>query len=216
MIRIRPHKLFNLIKSDRYTERVVSVVLPDQNTPIIFDVVIKLALAKLIKPRTFFEFGTFLGVQTFSMAMNLPDCEFYTLDFDEQSYKQASIVESVRHLSEIHLEHKQQLAFTGTPYESIIHCLHGDSNLFDFKPYHNKMDMIYVDGGHDERTIRADAENAFHMVSKDRPSVIAWDDYGNPLAPEVKRYLDSRPEELFYVEESGTAFYLSGITVDMK
>jgi predicted O-methyltransferase YrrM len=215
MIRIRPHKLFNLITTDSYTERVVKLVLPDQNTPIVFDTVIKLALAKLTRPKTFFEFGTFLGVQTFDMAMNLPDCEFYTLDLDEASYKKASILESVRHLSEMHLEQQQQLAFLGTPYETRIHCLHGDSNVFDFTPYHGKMDMIYVDGGHDERTVRSDAENSFRMLSKGRPAVIVWDDYGNPLSPAVKEYLDTRSEELVFVEESGTVFYLSGITVDV-
>jgi predicted O-methyltransferase YrrM len=215
MVHIRPHKLFNLIKTDSYTERVVKLVLPDQNTPVTFDMVIKLALAKLIRPKTFFEFGTFLGVQTFNMAMNLPDCKFYTLDLDEESYKKASILESVRHLSEIHLERQQQLAFLDTPYETRIHRLRGDSNVFDFKPYHDKMDMIYVDGGHDERTVRSDAENAFRMLSKGRPAVIAWDDYGNPLSPAVKQYLDTRSEELVFVEESRTLFYLSGITVDV-
>ena len=214
MIHIRPHKLFNLIKTNRYTERVVKLVLPDQNTPVTFDMVIKLALAKLIRPRTFFEIGTFLGVQTFNMAMNLPDCEFYTLDLDEESYKKASILESVRHLSEIHLERQEQLAFIDTPYEARIRRLRGDSNLFDFKPFHEKMDMIYVDGGHDERTIRSDAENAFLMLSKDRPSVIAWDDYGNPLSPAVKQYLDTRPEDLVFVEESRTVFHLNNISVD--
>lgn len=215
MIHIRPHKLFNLIKTDSYTDRVVKLVLPDQNTPVTFDMVIKLALAKLIRPRTFFEFGTFLGVQTFNMAINLPDCEFYTLDLDEESYKRASIMEAVRHLSEIQLERQRQLAFHGTPYEARIHCLHGDSNVFDFSPHHKKMDMIYIDGGHDERTFRSDTENAFRMLSRGRPAVIAWDDYGNPLSPAVKEHLETRREDLFFVEESLTVFHLSGLSVDL-
>jgi hypothetical protein len=135
---------------------------------------------------------------------------------DEESYKKASILESVRHLSKMHLEQQQKLAFLGTPYETRIHCLHGDSNVFDFKPYREKMNMIYVDGGHDERTVRSDAENAFRMLSKGRPAVIAWDDYDSPLSPAVKEYLDTRSEELVFVEESRTAFYLSGITVDIS
>jgi len=215
MIRIRPHKLFNLVKTDSYSQRVVKLVLPNQNTPVTFDMVIKLALAKLIRPRTFFEFGTFLGVQTFNMAMNLPDCEFYTLDLDEESYKRASIIEAVRHLSQIQLEQQRQLAFLGTPYETRIHCLRGDSNAFDFGPYHAKMDMIYIDGGHDERTCRSDTENAFRMLSRGRPSVIVWDDYCNPLSPAVKEYLDGRREDLFFVEESLTVFHLSGVSVDL-
>jgi hypothetical protein len=76
MISIRPHKLFNLVKTETYGDRIVKLVLPDQQTPMTFDLMIKLALARLLKPRTFFEIGTFLGVHTFDMAMNIPDCHF--------------------------------------------------------------------------------------------------------------------------------------------
>jgi predicted O-methyltransferase YrrM len=198
------------VKTDNYAQRVVSLVLSDQNTPMAFDTVIKLALAKLVRPRTFFEFGTFLGVQTFNFALNFPECEFYTIDLDEESYRNASIMEEVRHLSEIQLERRQQLAFVGTSCEKRIHCLHGDSNEFDLSPYYGRMDMVYVDGGHDLRTTESDAENAFRMLSNDRPSVIAWDDYGNRLSPAVKTFLDARQERLFHVEESITVFYIQG------
>jgi Methyltransferase domain len=211
MIRIRPHKLFNLVKTDRYADRVVSLVLPDQNTPVTFDTVIKLALAKLVRPRTFFEFGTFLGVQTFNFATNFPDCQFFTLDLDEDSYKKASIVEAGRHMSEIQLARQRDLAFLGTPCECRIHCLRGDSTAFDLSPYRGKMDMVYVDGGHDMRTIESDAGNAFRMLSTDHPAVIVWDDYGNRLCPDVKEFLDARKEDLFFVEESVTVFYIHGM-----
>jgi hypothetical protein len=211
MIRIRPHKLFDLIKTDRYADRVVQTVLPDRNAPMAFDTALKLALAKLVQPRTFFEFGTFLGVQTFNMAMNLPACEFYTLDLDEDAYKDASIIESVRHLTEIQLERRRELAFLGTPCEKRIHCLRGDSTRFDFAPYFGKIDMVYVDGGHDERTIQSDTDNAFRLLARDRPTAIAWDDYGNRLSPAVKECLDARSETLFAIEESITVFYLSGV-----
>jgi hypothetical protein len=212
MIRIRPHRLFDLVKTDRYTERVVQIVLPDRQTPVTFDTVIKLAIAKLIQPRSFFEFGTFLGVGTLNIALNLPDCHLYTLDLDEDSYKQASIVESVRHLSELQLERQRELAFMGTPFEKRVQALRGDSTRFDLRPYYGKMDMVYVDGGHDERTIKSDTENAFCMLTKDHPAAIAWDDYGNQLCPAVQECLDARSEKLFYIEESLTVFYLSGVS----
>jgi len=77
------------------------------------------------------------------------------------------------------------------------------------------MDMVYVDRGRDERTFRSDTENAFRMLSRNRPAVIAWDDYGNPLSPAVKEYLDTRCENLIFVEESLTVFHLSGVSVDI-
>jgi hypothetical protein len=209
MISIRPHKLFNLVKTKNYTDRVVKLVLPDQYTPMTFDLMIKLALARLLKPRTFFEIGTFLGVHTFDMAMNIPDCHFYTLDLDHASYRSAQVVEVARHLTEIQLQERHRVAFLGTPYEDRVTCLHGDSTTFDFSPYHGKMDMIFIDGGKEESTFHSDAETALRMKSTDHPAVVVWDDYGNRLSPGVKTYLDARPEELFFVEESITVFHLS-------
>jgi len=54
---IRPHKLFNLVKTPCYFDRMVQVVLPDQRTPFLLDTAILLALAKLVRARTIFEFG---------------------------------------------------------------------------------------------------------------------------------------------------------------
>jgi len=209
MISIRPHKLFNLVKTETYSDRVVKLVLPDQYTPMTFDLMIKLALARLLKPRTFFEIGTFLGVHTFDMAMNIPDCHFYTLDLDEASYRSAQIVEVARHMTEIQLQQRERVAFLGTPYQSRVSCLYGDSSTFDFSPYYGKMDMVFIDGGKEESTFHSDAESALRMKSTDHPAAVVWDDYGNRLSPRVKPYLDARPEELFFVEESITVFHLA-------
>ena len=63
MITIRPHRLFNLVSTPSYEARLVKIVLPNQRTPMLLDTAILLTLAKLVDPRTYFEFGTLLGIQ---------------------------------------------------------------------------------------------------------------------------------------------------------
>ena len=44
------------------------VLASDQRAPIMFDTAVLLALAKLVMPRIYFEFGTYLGVQLLNVA----------------------------------------------------------------------------------------------------------------------------------------------------
>ena len=105
---------------------------------------------------------------------------------------------------------ENQLAFVNTPYESRVRRLFGDSNIFDFAPYHDKVNMIYIDGGHDLRTVRSDTQNAFSMLDTGRIGCIAWHDYRNPEYPELTQFLDelSSEHELKHVEETMTVFTL--------
>ena len=78
-----------------------------------------------------------------------------------------------------------------------------DSNEFDPAGL-GEFDFLWIDGGHDERTVRSDTENAYHMRRAGERSVIAWHDYRNPKYPELTRYLDglSATRPLLFVEET--------------
>jgi hypothetical protein len=73
------------------------------------------------------------------------------------------------------------------------------------------MDMVYVDGGHDLRTLASDTHNAFNILSSDHPACIAWHDFGYPICPDVEPYLLelSKSKQLFHVEETRVVFYLA-------
>jgi predicted O-methyltransferase YrrM len=212
MITIRPHRLFNLVTTSSYEARLVKMVLPNQRTPMLLDTAILLALAKLIEPRSYFEFGTFLGIQLLNLAANLPECRVYTMDLDEESAKSALQDENDRPLTMEHLNAKDKLAFVGSSLEKRITYLRGDSNNYDFSSLQEQMDMIYIDGGHDERTLKSDTANAFKMLSRDRASCIVWHDYLNPAYPQVTSYLQelSKKRDIFAVEETWLAFFLHG------
>jgi predicted O-methyltransferase YrrM len=218
---IRPHKLFNLVHSTSYLERMVQVVLPDKESPVVFDTAILLTLAKVVRPRTIFEFGTYIGVQTLNLAVNFPETRIYTLDLDEASLQGLQQDPSDKPLTERHLKYQTQLAFLNTPYEKRITRLYGDSNKYDFSGLANQMDLIYIDGGHDPVTLDSDTKNAFKMISQGNAGCIAWHDHGNPLYPHIPEYLgklsDSR--QLFHIEESWTTFFLQnseGLVAQLK
>jgi|ERR1700674_1085754 Methyltransferase domain len=211
MIRIRPHWLFNLVETPSYEARLVKIVLPDKRAPILLDTAVLLSLAKLVQPKTYFEFGTYLGVQLLNIIANLPpSAHAYTLDLDETSAGKAEQHENDRPLTLEHLQSQDILAFRHSSYESQITRLFGDSNIFDFSPYDRRIDMIFVDGGHDLRTLRSDTENSFRMLNDNHKGCIAWHDYGNPVYPHLKTYLDelSETRDIFFVEGSMVAFYL--------
>ncbi len=209
MIRIRPHQLFNLVQTSSYEARLVKIVLPDQRAPIMLDTAVLLALAKLVTPRIYFEFGTYLGVQLLNVIANLPlSARAYTLDLDDTSAGKAKQHENDRPLTLEHLKSQDKLAFAHSSYESQVTRLYGDSNTFDFSPFVRRVDMIFVDGGHDLRTLRSDTENSFRMLSDDHVACIAWHDYGNSIYPHLKQYIDgiSETRDMFFVEESMVAF----------
>jgi predicted O-methyltransferase YrrM len=207
---VRPHKLFNLVKSSSYLDRTVQMILPDQRTPVLLDTAILLALARLVRARTIFEFGTYLGIQTLNLAANFPEGRIYTLDLDEASFQGLQQDANDKPLTQTHMEYQGKLAFLNTPYEERITRLYGDSNKFDFLGLTSRIDLIYVDGGHDRITLESDTKNAFKMLSHGHAGCIAWHDHGNPTYPQVKEYLEglSNSKDLFHVEESWTTFFL--------
>ena len=227
MHKIRPHKLFTLVRSKSYVDRMVKVVLPDKETPVFFDTAILLALAKVVRPQTVFEFGTYIGVGTLNLAVNLPEARIYTLDLDETAV--AAPVEGGRvsglrdrfgtQENEVltHLAFRDRLAFLNTPYEKRITRLFGDSNTYDFSALAHQIDVVYIDGGHDPVTLDSDTRNAFNIISENRPGCIAWHDCGNPRYPHIMDYLVrvSETRDLFYVEESWTVFYLNNCCGDL-
>jgi len=211
MIKIRPHQLFDLVDLSSYHERIVKIVLPDRNAPILLETAILLSLAKIVKPRQFFEFGTYLGVETLNIAANLDeDSRVYTLDLDEKSLRGLHQDVHDQPLTLTHFENLQRLAFLGTPYERRITQLKSDSKAYDFSRFHKQIDMVYVDGGHDLPTLVSDTQNALKMLSENHATCIAWHDYETSKYPQVTEYLLnlSASLELFHVEESRIVFLI--------
>lgn len=210
MQHVRPHQVLELVNSRSYYDRLVTVVLPDRWSMSTIETAIILALAKYVQPKRHFEFGTYLGVTTITIAANLPEVIIETIDLDDRSFQDVDQHPNDQRLSEHRLLSDGQIAFVHTPFEERIHRLFGDSNTYDFSPYRGQMQMVHIDGGHDLRTVRSDTENAFEMLDTSCLGCVVWHDYGNVQYPELTQYLDDLALEysMTHVEETTTVFRL--------
>lgn len=129
------------------------------------------SLAKALRAKQLFEFGTFKGVTTWTLARNAEGSVVYTLDLPAEvkpSLPLEGTDEVVRSMLGDHL-------YAQLPHDSEVRQLWGDSAAFDASQLGCNYDLVYVDGAHSEPYVRLDTENALSMVAP--AGVIVWDDY---------------------------------------
>lgn len=166
---------------------------PDMVMPLAETLVIG-AISRWLSPRRAFEIGTYRGATALAIAMNAPDdAAIFTLDLPPRpdDRRQADEIGS---------------AYRGTSEERKITQLYGDSTAFDFQPYEGSMDLVLVDGNHDERFVHSDSMNAFRMLKP--TGVIIWDDYlwdrKYPECSGVTRCVDSLSDQYDIANIAGT------------
>jgi len=136
-------------------------------------------IAKLVrqyKPNRLFEIGTFDGRTTLNLTCNSsPDARVYTLDLPDENRpvkKPATLDGDMSFVNKTATGSR----FHGTDCEDKITQLYGDSATFDFSPYENKMNFVYIDGAHTYEYILNDSEKALRLL-RDRQGIILWHDY---------------------------------------
>ena len=77
----------------------------------------------------------------------------------------------------------------------------GDSGTFDFSPWKQKVDLVYVDGSHEYEAVKFDSQVAFELVAKE--GCIIWDDF-LPSWPGVARALRESPRSAQLRRIAGT------------
>ncbi len=116
-------------------------------------------IMQVLKPQVIFEIGTFVGRTTKLLAHNTPPTStIFTLDLPPE-----------------YVKHKIGEAFQGTPESNRITQLWGDSQRFDFSPYYNKCDFVWIDACHDYKYVQKDSEIVFKLCRAG--GWIAWHDY---------------------------------------
>ncbi len=211
MINIRPHHVFEIINKP-FSYVMLKVLMPNIYSPLLLETAILVTLSKFVKAKKIFEFGTYLGIQTLNLIMNMPSSSrIWTIDFDRKSFKKAVQLKHDIPYSKFHFKNINKLAFINTPYQKRVITLKGDSNQFNYSNYKNAFDMIYIDGGHDRRTLNSDTNYAFKILNKDIPSCIAWHDYQASNYPKLTDYIDrlAAKYRIFYVQETHICFYLN-------
>jgi hypothetical protein len=131
-------------------------------------------ICRILKPRTVFEIGTLTGYTTLHLALNTPpESRIYTLDLpkDRTVVPKLSTSQMDRWFQSLNPDP----CFHNSPVADKITCLRGDSAVFDFSPFHGKVDFFFIDGAHSFEHVRSDTLNALRCT---RPGgVIAWHDY---------------------------------------
>jgi predicted O-methyltransferase YrrM len=152
-------------------------------------------LIKQYNPLAIFEIGTFNGLTTLNMAANSPEeAKIYTLDLPKDMLRSARLPLSSGDKAFINKEASGD-SFLGTGCEKKITQLYGDSAAFDFSPFHNRMDFVFVDGSHAYEYALSDSHVALRLLRNGR-GIILWHDYEGAFAG-VARAL----EELYLKNE---------------
>lgn len=215
MYHIRPYKLFTLLR-EAPDERIAHVPIPSRRGVggvSLLETFLLIACMKVIKARNIFEIGTFLGSTTLNFALNSPpDAKIFTLDLDEETAKGLNQDSFDAPLTDIHLSSDAGLDFSSTLVAHKITTLEGNSKAFDFTEWSGKIDLVFIDGGHDTETVRCDTASALQMVRKERTACIIWHDYRNPEYPDLTAYLDdlSHSTEIIHIEDTKLCLHFNG------
>jgi predicted O-methyltransferase YrrM len=190
---IRPREIFNLLEDDGW-----SVTLPMPRGPVglavgmgvtLLETFLMIAIARHIKAKHIFEFGTHKGATARALKRNT-EAAITTIDLEPCPGLPANIrqiVSDSRHL-------RAQEAFTGQPVS------------VNLQSFGTKYDLVFVDGGHDPETFENDTRIAYEILSPG--GVIVWHDCGNPEFPHIEEYLDSRTVRRIRI--AGTMLAVSG------
>jgi predicted O-methyltransferase YrrM len=168
-------------------------------------------LVAYLRPKTFFEIGTYDGFSTLHLQKNAPaDAVIYTLDLPQDKTDiilKNDLIEAHRDIKNINLNtHRRFQANSG-----IVELL-GDSMNFDYSPYGGKVDFIFVDANHSYAYVKQDTENAFRMLSP--RGVILWHDY-DFIHPGVFKLINeiAKKKKIFYIERTRYALFINDGTL---
>jgi predicted O-methyltransferase YrrM len=180
-----------LVARDKWVSRPIDGIIPDfreyritiENSPgggiaTPIDELAYLALiTKNLSPKHIFEIGTYHGRTALNFALNSPsDCLVYTLDLPPSGRDEVARGTNPHDAAIIHTS-TTGIHYQGKDVSNKIRQLFGNSQTYDFSPYHGQMDLVFVDGAHHYDAVRSDTLNALKLV-RDGGFVI-WHDFGN-------------------------------------
>lgn len=143
------------------------------------------ALSHLVGAKRIFEFGTYKGVSTTQLALNVSAGGMvFTLDLPE---------DHPAYSLPIPKPEERQIAAEGgkgilIPRDLLdrITFLRSDSAIFDEAPYLDSIDLVFVDGAHSYEYVKNDTERGWKMLRSG--GVLAWHDC-NAQHRDVVRYI---------------------------
>lgn len=160
------------------------------------------ALCHLTNAKKIFEFGTYKGVSTTQLALNVAeDGKVFTLDLPE-GHPAYSLP--------IPKPEERAIAAEGgkgilIPRDLLprVTFLSADSAEFDVSPYLESMDLIFVDAAHGYEYVKNDSEKGWQMLRQG--GIMAWHDCA-ASHPDVVRYIKEAHPEAKLVRGTALAY----------
>jgi len=152
------------------------------------DLALLRALAERFGAKSYFEIGTWRGESVANVAAVVPEC--VTLNLPREEIVRLSGSEAY---ADLH-------GFFSRNLPNVRH-IYGDSRTFDFAPYRNGFDLVFIDGDHHYEAVKSDTASVLPLL-RDNRSIIVWHDYG--YDPETVRWsvlhgiLDGLPAEMHH------------------
>lgn len=136
------------------------------------ELLVLMRFVKYRKPKKIFEIGTYLGGTTLQLAAN-SDAQVFTLDLPLEGQKSSAGKEG--HTDWLDVKPEQVgMRFLYSEYQSRIVQLEGDSREFDFSPWYNQIDIVFIDACHHYEFVFSDTIEAHRMLKPG--GVIIWHD----------------------------------------
>lgn len=164
-----------------------------------------------------FEFGTATGKTSYLLAANSPTKAIvYTLTLApaaHASYQHAANDAQSDLANAIDESVFDHFVYSGTPLESKIEQLFGDSKTFSFNPYHDRMDFVFIDGSHARSYVESDSNNALAMLRAG--GCIVWHDYRGPdITPGVFETINALADQFPLYQIKGTCMVVYQKPID--
>lgn len=155
------------------------------------------AVAKFLKAKNIFEFGTYMGRTTYHLVGATPETRVTTLDLPPEGGSK-----TWPNLGNV---------YKGTEREARITQILCDSHKFDPTPYAKQMDFIYVDGDHSYEGVKNDTLKAMEMLAPG--GTMMWHDYGPSSDLGLTRFFVefTREKPVFRLKKSSLLVYRDGI-----
>jgi predicted O-methyltransferase YrrM len=147
------------------------------------------------RARTIFEIGTNVGRTALNFALNSSaSARTYTLDLPLKLQRRYG--------------YRAGSLFYRSSVAKKIKQLYGDSISFDFSPFFNSSDFIFIDGSHAYAHALSDSLNALKLLRRGR-GIIAWHDYGwEAVAPALNKLFreEKRLASMRHIEGTSLVF----------
>jgi predicted O-methyltransferase YrrM len=199
-------KINDIIKDNGINEIKIAELRYQKGNVGLLELIFINYLTKSYKPKKIFEIGTFDGRTTLNLALNSPvDSIIYTLDISgKQNYdtKFPLDKEDTELIQPNILGRRFQENIEKFSMKNKIKQLIGDSATFDFSPYYNKINMVFIDGAHSYQYVKNDTEVALHLL-RDGKGLIVWHDffrYG--VAKALKKFKENMNYNLIHIEKT--------------